>query len=56
MNILLIGGGGYIGNVVAEFFLKNYDVTIVDNFIYNHSSSITKIKKFSKLKILEDQL
>ena len=57
MNILLIGGGGYIGNVVCEFFLKkNYDITIIDNFIYKHNSSITKIKKFSKLKILEDSI
>lgn len=57
MNILLIGGGGYIGNVVAEFFLKkNYDVTIVDNFIYNHSSSINKIKKFSKIKIFKNSI
>ncbi len=57
MNILLIGGGGYIGNVVGEFFLKkNYDITIIDNFIYKHNSSITKIKKFSKLKILEESI
>jgi nucleoside-diphosphate-sugar epimerase len=57
MNILLIGGGGYIGNVVSEFFLKkNYDITIIDNFIYKHNPSIAKIKKFSKLKILEESI
>ena len=37
-TILLIGGGGYIGNVIAEHFLrKNYKVKIYDNFIYNNS-------------------
>mgnify|MGYP006074913301 FL=1 len=36
-TILLIGGGGYIGNNVAEYFLeKNYKVKIYDNFIYNN--------------------
>ncbi len=37
-NILLIGGAGYIGNVVAEDFLQNgYKVKIYDNFIYNNT-------------------
>ena len=38
-TILLIGGGGYIGSVIAEYFLikKNYKVKIYDNFIYGNS-------------------
>ena len=53
MNILLIGGGGYIGNVVGEFFLKkNYDITIIDNFIYKHNPSVTKIKNSQNSKFL----
>ena len=44
-NILLLGGGGYIGVVVAKFFLKKgFKVSCVDNFIYNHLSSIKNIK------------
>ncbi len=40
-NILLIGGAGYIGQVVSNYFLqKNYKVGIVDNLIYKQ-----KIKK-----------
>ena len=34
-TILLIGGGGYIGSVIAEYFLirNTYKVKIYDNFI-----------------------
>ena len=38
-NILLIGGAGYIGTVIAEYLIKkNYKVKIIDNFIYNNSN------------------
>lgn len=36
-KILLIGGGGYVGTAVANFFSKKkWHVDIVDNFIYGH--------------------
>ena len=41
-NILLIGGGGYVGTVITSHFLKQgHRVTVLDNFIYNHQFSIT---------------
>ena len=53
MNILLIGGGGYIGNIVAEFFLKkNCSLTILDNFIFDHKYSINNLKKYKKFKLI----
>ena len=34
-NIVIIGGAGYIGSVVTDFFLKkNYFVKSVDNLTY----------------------
>ena len=44
-KILIVGGGGYIGTVLSAYLLsKNYSVVSYDNFIYNHKSSIKKIK------------
>ena len=40
-NILLIGGAGYVGTVLTSHFLKKgYNVTVVDNFIYENQFSI----------------
>ncbi len=40
-NILLIGGEGYIGNVVSQYFLMNGStVTSYDNLIYNHHQCV----------------
>ena len=40
-NVLLIGGAGYIGTVVASHFLrKGFKVTVLDNFIYNQQFSV----------------
>ncbi len=39
MNILVTGGAGYIGSILTEKLLqKGYNVTVVDNFIYNQDS------------------
>lgn len=36
-KILLIGGGGYVGAAMANYFLgKNDEVIIVDKFVYGH--------------------
>ena len=41
MKILITGGAGYLGSVMTELFLKNgYEVTILDNMMYNQTSSI----------------
>ena len=38
-NILIIGGGGYIGSILTKYLLdKNYNVTILDNFRFQQSS------------------
>ena len=43
-RILLVGGGGYIGNTVAYNFLKKkHNVSILDNFIYNHKETLNMI-------------
>lgn len=57
-SILLIGGGGYIGTVVTEYFVKlGYEVTIIDNFIYNHFSFLDKFfKKYKEIKIINEDI
>ena len=41
MKILITGGAGYLGSVITEKLLKSdYEVTILDNLMYNQTSSI----------------
>tara|TARA_B100000315_G_C14519685_1_gene560924 strand:- start:308 stop:1312 length:1005 start_codon:yes stop_codon:yes gene_type:complete len=44
-NVLLIGGEGYIGNVVAQNFIENgYSITSYDKLLYNnHQCVLNKI-------------
>ncbi len=45
-SITLIGGEGYIGTVVRDFFLKkNFKVNSIDNLIYNQRLKIDKSNK-----------
>ena len=38
-KILITGGAGYIGSVLTPLLLENdYDVTVVDNLIFNQTS------------------
>ena len=40
-KILITGGAGYLGSVITELFLqKGYEVTVLDNLMYNQTSSI----------------
>ncbi len=40
-NVLLIGGAGYVGNVITSHFLKlGYQVKVLDNFVYKNQESI----------------
>ena len=39
MNILLTGGGGYIGSVLTGYLLKEkYKVTVIDNFKFDQNT------------------
>lgn len=41
MKVLITGGSGYLGSVITELLLKKkYEVTILDNLMYNQTSSI----------------
>lgn len=40
-DVLLIGGGGYVGSAISYSLLQNGNsVTVYDNFVYGHSASI----------------
>jgi nucleoside-diphosphate-sugar epimerase len=42
MKILVTGGAGYLGSImVGELLKRNYDITVVDNFMYNQNSLST---------------
>ncbi len=42
-NIVVIGGAGYIGSTVSDFFLnKKYAVKSIDNLIYNQEAPVKK--------------
>ena len=42
-NIVILGGAGYIGSVVSDYFLKkNFQVTSIDNLIYKQKSPLNK--------------
>jgi len=41
MKVLITGGSGYLGSVITDLLLKKgYEVTILDNLMYNQTSSI----------------
>jgi len=53
MRVLLTGGSGYLGSILARKLLKKgYHVRILDNFLYGEESikEIQKNKKFEQVK------
>ena len=56
-KILLIGGGGYVGNTIAHNFLKKkFEVSVLDNFIYDHKTTLNNLLTFPKLNIIEEDI
>ena len=56
-KILLIGGAGYIGTVVTEFFLKKkYQVTCLDNFIFNNEYAVNSFKNSKNYNLIKGDL
>jgi len=47
MKIAIVGGGGYIGSVIAKQLVNitNHEITIFDRFIFQNFNSISKITK-----------
>lgn len=64
-NIVVVGGAGYIGTTVSDFFLdKKYTVKSIDNLIYNQKAPVKKknfnfynlnISKVNRIKRLIDR-
>lgn len=50
MNILVTGGAGYIGSLlVTELINLNYNVTVIDNFMFKQKSLLNFQKKKFKI-------
>ena len=53
-KILLIGGGGYVGTAITDFFLKEkIALNVLDNFIYNHKAAIKKFVSNKNYQLIE---
>ncbi len=47
MNVLIVGGAGYIGSACVEFFLRaGHSVTVLDSLVEGHRSAIDPAAKF----------
>jgi len=56
-KVLLIGGAGYVGTVIASHLLKeNKQVRILDNFIYDHQFSIYHLVGDPDFEIMKGDL
>lgn len=56
-KILLIGGAGYIGTVVAKYLLdRKFDVKIYDNLIYNSDASKKFLEKNKNIQFVNGDI
>ena len=68
MKILITGGAGYLGSVLTRNLLKNHEVIVYDNLMYNQSSLVDlsnnpnftfhygDVRQWSKLKYIVEQV
>lgn len=57
MNILITGGGGFIGSHLTKYYLKNnHFVVVIDNFITGSKKNLEEVKNYQNLKIIEADL
>ena len=56
-QILLIGGAGYVGSVIAEDLLKKeLKVTVIDNFLYKNDDCLKYLGKYRFFKFINGDL
>jgi dTDP-D-glucose 4,6-dehydratase len=56
MRVLVTGGAGYIGSVVAEGLLKDgHDVVVYDNLYKGHRASVAPEAKFVEADLLDGE-
>ena len=52
-KVLLIGGAGYIGTIITRHLIeKNFEVTCLDNLIYNNLYSLSEFEKNKKFNFV----
>ena len=68
MKILITGGAGYLGSVNTRNLLKNHEVIVYDNLMYNQTSLVDlsnnsnftfhygDVREWSKLKYIVEQV
>ena len=68
MKILITGGAGYLGSIFTRNLLKNHEVIVYDNLMYNQTSLLDlsnnpnftfhygDVREWSKLKYLVEQV
>ena len=56
-NILIIGGGGYIGTVVSKFLLNSgHKVKVLDNFIYDNLSAVKELQELQNFSLVNGDM
>lgn len=55
-NVVVFGGGGYLGTVLVDLLLeKGFKVTVYDSFMYG-KKPLHKIKGFNRISIIENDI
>ena len=55
-KILITGGAGYLGSTISTHFINlGYEVTVIDNLLYN-KDTLDHLKKNNKFKFIEGDI